>query len=158
MVFMAAEIERKFLVSGDFKRDAKESMHVVQGYLNSSGERTVRVRVMGDRGFLTVKGIVSESGMTRSEWEYEIPKDDAEAIMGLCEEGVIDKTRHLVPCAGHVFEVDVFHGENEGLVVAEVELASENEHFDRPEWLGEEVTGDARYYNSMLMKKPYRRW
>jgi len=155
---MGVEIERKFLVSGDFRHEAKVSVHVMQGYLGSSRGRTVRVRVMGDRGFLTVKGTVSESGMSRSEWEYEIPEDEAKDMLKLCVEGVIDKTRWLVPYAGHMFEVDVFHGENEGLVVAEVELASENEHFDRPEWLGEEVTGDARYYNSMLMKKPYRRW
>jgi CYTH domain-containing protein len=131
---------------------------MVQGYLNASSGRTVRVRTAGDRGFITIKAAAGTSRISRHEWEYEIPGSDAREIMALCVGGVIDKTRHYVPYAGHIFEVDVFHGENEGLVLAEVELASENEVFDRPAWLGEEVTGDARYYNSMLMKNPYRRW
>lgn len=155
---MAMEIERKFLVSGDFMQHVSGSVHMVQGYLNASSGRTVRVRVAGDRGFITIKGAAGTSGISRREWEYEIPGSDAREIMELCMSGVIDKTRHYVPYAGHTFEVDVFHGENDGLVLAEVELTSENEAIERPEWLGEEVTGDARYYNSMLMKNPYRRW
>ena len=156
--FMATEIERKFLVSGEFASETAESRHVVQGYLNSSRERTVRVRISGDRGFLTIKGVTSDSGMSRFEWEHEISIDEAEALMGLCEPGVIDKTRFIIPFAGHVFEVDVFHGANEGLVLAELELSSEDDEFERPHWLGKEVTGDVRYYNSMLMKQPYALW
>ena len=156
--FMATEIERKFLVSGEFASETAESRHVVQGYLNSSRERTVRVRISGDRGFLTIKGVTSDSGMSRFEWEHEISIDEAEALMGLCEPGVIDKTRFIIPFAGHVFEVDVFHGANEGLVLAELELSSEDDEFERPHWLGKEVTGDVRYYNSMLMKQPYGQW
>lgn len=155
---MAVEIERKFLVSGDFTSGISDSVHMVQGYLNSSKERTVRVRILGNKGFITVKGASDASGFTRSEWEYEIPAEDARQMMNLCEGGVIDKTRHYVPFRGHVFEVDVFHGANEGLVVAEVELQSEGEGFEKPQWLGEEVTGDIRYYNSMLMRKPYADW
>ena len=155
---MATEIERKFLVSGEFAGESTESIHVVQGYLNSSPERTVRVRISGDKGFLTIKGLTSDTGMSRFEWEYEISVDEAMALLGICEDGVIDKTRFMVPYGAHVFEVDVFHGENEGLIMAEIELASEDEPFERPEWLGEEVTSDARYYNSMLMKQPYCGW
>ena len=155
---MATEIERKFLVSGEFAVEAAESRHVVQGYLNSSRERTVRVRISGDKGFLTIKGITSDTGMSRFEWEHEISIDEAKSLLDLCEPGVIDKTRFIVPFAGHVFEVDVFHGENEGLILAEVELSSEDEEFERPLWLGKEVTGDVRYYNSMLMKQPYGLW
>lgn len=155
---MATEIERKFLVSGEFAVGAAESRHVVQGYLNSSRERTVRVRISEDKGFLTIKGVTSDTGMSRFEWEHEISIDEAKSLLDLCEPGVIDKTRFIVPFAEHVFEVDVFHGENEGLILAEVELSSEDEEFERPLWLGKEVTGDVRYYNSMLMKKPYGLW
>lgn len=155
---MATEIERKFLVSGEFAVEAAESRHVVQGYLNSSRERTVRVRISGDKGFLTIKGVTSDTGMSRFEWEHEISIDEAKSLLDLCEPGVIDKTRFIVPFVGHVFEVDVFHGENEGLILAEVELSSEDEEFERPLWLGKEVTGDVRYYNSMLMKQPYGLW
>lgn len=155
---MALEIERKFLVSGDFRQYVCESVRVVQGYLSSVAERTVRVRIMGDKGFITVKGISSASGASRFEWEREIPLSEAEALLELCEPGVIDKVRHVVPVGDHVFEVDEFHGDNEGLMMAEVELSSEDEMFMRPVWLGEEVTGDPRYYNSMLMKTPYKLW
>lgn len=155
---MATEIERKFLVSGEFAVGAAESRHVVQGYLNSSRERTVRVRISEDKGFLTIKGVTSDTGMSRFEWEHEISIDEAKALLDICEPGVIDKTRFIVPFAEHVFEVDVFHGENEGLILAEVELSSEDEEFERPLWLGKEVTGDVRYYNSMLMKQPYGLW
>ena len=155
---MAQEIERKFLVSGDFKSEAVKATRITQGYLSSVPERTVRVRIKGDKGYMTVKGIGSDSGASRFEWEKEIPVEDVRELLKICEPGVIDKTRYLVPAGKHTFEVDEFYGDNEGLVVAEVELSSEDEEFVRPEWLGEEVTGDARYYNSMLMKKPYKTW
>ena len=155
---MALEIERKFLVKGDFKAFADKSVRIVQGYLSSVPERTVRVRVKGDHGFITVKGLGSESGASRFEWEKEIPADEALDLIKICEPGVIDKTRYLVEAGEHVFEVDEFYGDNEGLVVAEVELASEDEAFERPDWLGEEVTGDSRYYNSSLISNPYLHW
>lgn len=155
---MGKEIERKFLLSGSFQKHVSTSVRITQGYLSSVPERTVRVRIKGDRGFLTIKGIGNESGATRFEWEQEISVADAEALLRICEPGVIDKTRHLVRAGAHTFEVDEFHGENDGLVLAEVELVSEDEAFDRPDWLGEEVTGDPRYYNSMLMKHPFSRW
>ena len=155
---MAVEIERKFLVTGDFISEVTSSSRIVQGYLASSPAVTVRVRVYGEKGYMTVKGRTDEGGMSRFEWEKEIPAEDALMLMKLCGGGVIDKVRHLVPFAGHVFEVDVFHGANEGLVMAEVELSSEDEDFEKPSWLGEEVTGDLRYYNSMLLKHPYTEW
>ena len=155
---MAQEIERKFLVRGDFKSEVTKATRITQGYLSSVPERTVRVRIKGDKGYMTVKGIGSDSGASRFEWEKEIPAEDVRELLKICEPGVIDKTRYLVPAGKHTFEVDEFYGDNEGLVVAEVELSSEDEEFVRPEWLGEEVTGDARYYNSMLMKKPYKTW
>jgi CYTH domain-containing protein len=152
------EIERKFLVAGDFMQDACDSQHIAQGYLCSSSGSTVRVRLKGDKGYLTIKGPTGKSGMSRYEWEKEIPADEAAQLISLCESGVIDKTRHLVPYGEHTFEVDVFHGDNEGLVIAEVELGSEDEEFQRPVWLGKEVTGDRRYYNSMLIRHPYKMW
>jgi adenylate cyclase len=155
---MSQEIERKFLVKGDFKPFVSKQTRIVQGYLSSVPERTVRVRVKGDKGFLTVKGIGSESGASRYEWEKEIPAEDAQELMKICEPGVIDKIRYLVKVGNHTFEVDEFFGENQGLIMAEVELSSEDEAFEKPEWLGQEVTGYTKYYNSMLMKNPYRRW
>lgn len=155
---MAQEIERKFLVAGDFKSEVFKSTRIIQGYLCSVPERTVRVRVKGDKGFITVKGIGSQSGASRFEWEKEIPATEAEQLLAICEPGVIDKTRYLVKSGEHTFEVDEFYGDNDGLTVAEVELASEDEAFVKPEWLGEEVTGDVKYYNSMLMKNPYKNW
>lgn len=155
---MGQEIERKFLVAGDFKPFAKKAVRIVQGYLSSVAERTVRIRVKGGEGFITIKGIGSESGASRFEWEKEIPVSDALELMKLCEPGVIDKTRYLVDVGGHTYEVDEFYGDNEGLTVAEIELSSEEEEFVKPEWLGEEVTGDVKYYNSMLMKHPYKNW
>ena len=155
---MAQEIERKFLVRGDFKSEVTKATRITQGYLSSVPERTVRVRIKGDKGYMTVKGIGSDSGASRFEWEKEIPVEDVRELLKICEPGVIDKTRYLVPAGKHTFEVDEFYGDNEGLVVAEVELGSEDEEFVRPGWLGEEVTGDPRYYNSMLMKKPYKTW
>ncbi len=155
---MANEIERKFLVTGSFRELAQKSTRITQGYLCSVPERTVRVRIKGDKGYITVKGIGSASGATRYEWEKEITSTEAEQLMQICEPGVIDKVRYLVPVGAHTYEVDEFHGENEGLTVAEIELAAEDESFVKPAWLGAEVTGDARYYNSMLMKQPYTRW
>ena len=148
------EIERKFLVDGDFMPFVKESGHIAQGYLHTTPGRTVRVRIKGDKGFLTIKGPCSKSGASRYEWEKEIPVSEAQELIKLCEPGIIDKTRHLIDAGKHTYEVDVFHGENE----AEIELSSEDENFIRPDWLGKEVTGDRRYYNSMLMKHPYRTW
>jgi adenylate cyclase len=155
---MPQEIERKFLVKGEFKPFAVKQTRIVQGYLSSVPERTVRVRVKGDKGFLTVKGIGGDSGASRFEWEKEIPVVEANELMKICEPGVIDKIRYLVKAGAHTFEVDEFFGENEGLTVAEVELQSEDEAFDKPEWLGQEVTGNTRYYNSMLMKNPFKTW
>lgn len=155
---MAQEIEKKFLVNGDFKSDAFMATRITQGYLSSVPERTVRVRVKGDKGYITIKGIGNASGASRFEWEKEIPVEDVKALLEICEPGVIDKTRYLVKVGTHTFEVDEFYGDNEGLTVAEVELSDENEAFDKPSWLGEEVTGDAKYYNSMLMKNPYKNW
>ncbi len=155
---MATEIERKFLVNGDFKAEVESSQRITQGYLSSIPERTVRVRIKGDKGFITIKGIGSASGASRYEWEKEIPVDEVNELLELCEPGVIDKTRYLVASGAHTFEVDEFYGDNDGLTVAEVELSSEDEDFDRPQWLAEEVTGDVRYYNSMLMKDPFKAW
>jgi len=155
---MAQEIERKFLVKGDFKSQATQSTRITQGYLSSIPERTVRVRIKGDKGYITIKGIGDASGTSRFEWEKEIPVSEVEDLLKICEPGVIDKTRYLVAAGKHTYEVDEFHGDNDGLTVAEVELTATNEAFDKPEWLGQEVTGDAKYYNSMLMKNPFKKW
>lgn len=155
---MAQEIERKFLVKGDFKSESFKATRITQGYLNSAAERTVRVRIKGDEGFITVKGECNATGVSRFEWEKEISPEEAIDLMRLCEPGVIDKTRYLVRAGDRTFEVDEFHGDNEGLIMAEVELPAEDAPFARPEWLGEEVTGDSRYYNSMLVKNPYKNW
>ena len=152
---MAQEIERKFLVKGDFKADSFKATRITQGYLSSVPERTVRVRVKGEKGYITIKGKGNDSGASRYEWEKEIPVDEVKELLKLCEPGIIDKTRYLVKAGEHTFEVDEFYGENEGLVMAEVELKDENENFIKPAWLGEEVTGDVKYYNSILMKHPY---
>lgn len=157
---MAQEIERKFLVKGDYKSEAYAKVRITQGYLNSSQERTVRVRTKGDKGYITIKGISNDTGVSRFEWEKEIAADEALSLLALAEPGVIDKTRHLISNTDgkHTWEVDEFHGDNEGLTVAEIELNAEDEPFDMPDWLGEEVTGDPRYYNSMLSKNPYKNW
>ena len=152
------EIERKFLVRSEFKHLAKKTIRIVQGYLSSVPERVVRVRIYGDKGFLTIKGIGNASGTTRFEWEKEISITEAQMLLNLCETGVIDKTRYLIAAEPYMYEVDEFFGENEGLVIAEIELPSEDTVFPKPEWLGEEVTGDARYYNSMLTKTPLTSW
>ena len=155
---MPQEIERKFLVTGEYKPQAYAHSRIVQGYISSVRGRTVRVRIRDERGFLTIKGASNESGTSRYEWEKEIPLCEARELLKLCEPGIIDKTRYLVRSGQHVFEVDEFYGENEGLVVAEVELEEENEIFLRPSFLGEEVTGRTEYYNSSLMKMPYTKW
>lgn len=155
---MSKEIERKFLVEGDFKAGVIKAKKITQGYLSSVPERAVRVRIKGDSGFLTIKGIGNESGTTRYEWEKEISVKDAEDLLKICEPGVIDKTRYILKQGGHTFEVDEFYGDNEGLIVAEVELESEDESFEKPDWLGEEVTGEVKYYNAMLMKNPFKNW
>ncbi len=156
---MAQEIERKFLVSGDFKQYVVKQARITQGYLSSIPERTVRARVKCDKGFLTIKGIGSKSGASRFEWEREIPVSEAKDLLNICEPGVIDKIRHIVPeKSGLKFEVDEFYGDNDGLTVAEIELPSEDHPFEKPAWLGAEVTGDVKYYNSMLMKNPYKDW
>lgn len=141
------EIERKFLVNGDFKSSETGSVRIRQGYLNTDPERTVRVRIKDDRGFLTVKGLTR--GAERFEWEREIPSDEAEKLLALCEGDIIDKVRHLVPFKGHLWEVDEF---SSGLVIAEIELASADEQFEIPSWAGDEVTGDPRFYNSNIAK------
>jgi adenylate cyclase len=153
------EIERKFLVNSDqFKTLAFAKNHIAQGYLNSHPERTVRIRIKGESGFLTIKGKGNESGVSRFEWETEIPLMEARHLIQLCEKGVIDKIRYEVRSGNHVFEVDEFFGDNEGLVIAEVELKSEDETFEKPDWLGSEVTNDERYYNAFLSQHPYKTW
>lgn len=155
---MAQETERKFLVEGNFKTEAVEAISIVQGYLSSVPERVVRIRIKGAKGYLTIKGRPNHSGLTRYEWEKEIPADEARELLRLCEPGIIEKTRYYIPVGKHVFEVDEFYGENQGLLLAEIELADENEHFVKPAWLGPEVTGDIKYYNAMLIQHPYTRW
>ena len=156
---MAQEIERKFLVLDDsFKREAFSSSHIRQGYICSERGRTVRIRIRDERAFITIKGPSLDGGLSRYEFEQEIPFADAEQLMTLCEPGIIDKTRWLVKSGAHTFEVDEFHGDNEGLVMAEVELQSEDEPYEKPDFIGEEVTGDHRYYNAYLTKCPFISW
>ena len=155
---MNYEIERKFLVAGDYKSHDFKHYRIVQGYLSSVPERVVRIRVQDDTAFITIKSTVSDTEFTRYEWEREIPVKDAEDMLRFCEKEIIEKTRYLVKVGKHVFEVDEFYGSNEGLLMAEVELQSEDEVFEKPDWLGEEVTSDDRYYNSMLVKHPYSEW
>jgi adenylate cyclase len=156
---MAQEIERKFLVLSDaYKAEAFGKMRITQGYLSSVPARIVRIRIKGEAGYITVKGMVSDSGVSRYEWEKEIPVADAEELLKICEPGVIDKTRYEVKVGHHTFEVDEFYGENLGLTVAEVELSAEEEAFGKPVWLGKEVTGDPKYFNSALTKNPFTKW
>ena len=147
---MAFEIERK--------HEAFSSSHIRQGYICSERGRTVRVRIRDTRAYITIKGPSADGGLSRYEFEYEIPLSDAETLMTLCQPGIIDKTRWLVKSGKHTFEVDEFHGDNEGLVMAEVELSSEDEAYQQPAFIGQEVTGDRRYYNSQLRSNPYRLW
>ena len=153
------EIERKFLVlSNDFVNDAFTKKRIVQAYLSSNPERTVRIRIKEDKAFLTIKGKGNATGTTRLEWETEIAVDDAEKLLLICEEGSIDKVRYEVKVGHHVYEIDIFSGENEGLVLAEIELQSEDEIFEKPVWLGQEVTNDEQYYNAYLSKNPFKKW
>lgn len=156
---MALEIERKFLVkNNDYKAEVVQEMKIKQGFLSTVPKRSVRIRIRGNQGFITVKGISNESGASRFEWEKEIEIEDALDLLKICEPGIIDKTRFHVKSSEHTFEVDEFCGDNEGLVVAEIELSSEDEKFEKPTWLGDEVTGEVKYYNSMLIKNPYMDW
>lgn len=153
------EIERKFLVTSDsYKKEAFSKKRIIQGYLSSNPERTVRVRIKENKAYLTIKGSSNASGMSRFEWEKEIAVDEAKNLLLLCEKGVIDKTRFEVKVGVHTYEVDEFYGENKGLEMAEIELKSETEEFEKPDWLGIEVTNDKRYYNSYLSKNPFQNW
>ena len=152
---MHFEIERKFLVKGPFKELASSSSRIMQGYISSMKGRTVRVRIRDEKGYLTIKGPSDQGGLVRYEFEKEISLQDARDLMKICEPGIIDKTRYLVPYEGHIFEVDEFYGENEGLILAEVELKAPDEPFERPAFLGREVTGDRRFYNSCMRVHPY---
>jgi adenylate cyclase len=153
------EIERKFLVSSDaYKSESFKKTRIIQGFLNTHKERTVRVRLKGEKGFITVKGQSTNDGLSRFEWEKEISREEGEALLKHCEPGVIDKTRYEVKAGNHIFEIDVFYGDNEGLIIAEIELEQEDEIFEIPDWLGKEVTGNIKYYNSQLSKQPYNTW
>ena len=154
---MAQEIERKFLVAGEFLELARSSMHIVQGYI-ATGRRTVRVRIADEGAWLTIKGPSMDGGLSRYEWEKEITAKEAFELLNLREGALIEKRRYYIDYEGHTFEVDIFEGENEGLVLAEVELQSVDEEFSRPAWLGREVTGVRRYYNSHLRAHPYPEW
>ncbi len=154
---MAQEIERKYLLTGDQWRNLAEGTHYRQGYLSTVKERTVRVRTIGEKGYLTIKGITV--GISRLEFEYEIPTDDANELLDeLCERPIIEKHRYKIPYGGLVWEVDEFHGVNEGLVIAEVELESDDQAIDVPAWVGEEVSGDPRYFNAALVRCPFNTW
>ncbi|HEU4372478.1 MAG TPA: CYTH domain-containing protein [Telluria sp.] len=153
---MGVEIERKFLTAGDGWRALGEPLLLRQGYLSSDPARVVRVRVEGDRAFMTIKG--KSAGATRGEWEYPIPLADANELLALCEQPLVEKQRRRIEFAGNVWEVDEFLGANQGLVVAEIELAAEDQPFDKPDWIGAEVTHDKRYFNSNLARHPYSRW
>jgi CYTH domain-containing protein len=154
---MGIEIERKYLIASDDWRGLAEGIDYRQGYLSTVKERTVRVRTIGDRGFLTIKGI--SIGASRVEYEYEIPADDTHEMLDeLCERPLIEKKRYRIPVAHLIWEIDEFFGENQGLILAEVELISEDQPIDLPEWIGEEVTGDPRYFNSSLVARPYSTW
>jgi len=156
---MAQEIERKFLVSSTaFKQASFKQTAVKQGYLSSDPNRIVRIRIRDQKGYITIKGLGNTTGASSYEWEKEIPLDEAEKLLEICESGIISKTRYEIKSGNHIIEVDEFHGENQGLVVAEVELANEDEPFQKPDWLGAEVTGDKKYYNSILKKNPFTRW
>lgn len=153
------EIERKFLVTSEaFKTEAFQKKNIVQAFLNRDPDRTVRVRIKGEKAYLTVKGRSNAAGTIRTEWEKEISLQDAQSLLPLCEPGKIEKTRYEVKAGNHIFEVDEFYGENKGLIIAEIELKAENESFIAPSWLGKEVTGDVKYYNSQLSKHPYTSW
>ncbi|MFD2529574.1 MULTISPECIES: CYTH domain-containing protein [Polaribacter] len=156
---MSIEIERKFLVKNlNFKTESFEKKYIKQGYLNSDKNRAVRVRIADDKAFLTIKGKSNLEGTTRFEWEKEIDVKEAENLFILCEPGIIEKHRYLVSYESLTFEVDEFNGDNKGLIIAEVELTSENQKIEKPNWLGKEVTGDVKYYNSNISKFPFKNW
>ena len=156
---MSLEIERKFLVKNDFyKKESHQKLYIKQGFLNSDKNRVVRVRITDDKAFLTIKGKSNNSGTTRFEWEKNISVKEAEELFKLCEPGIIEKHRYLVQSGKHIFEVDEFLDENSGLVVAEIELTKENDVFETPNWLGNEVTGEEKYYNSNISKHPFKNW
>lgn len=156
---MPVETERKFLVQGNFKKDARQSIPIIQAYLSSSPQRTVRIRIWGNQAFITIKGESNSSGTQRFEWEKEIPVTEAQDLLLLCEPGQIQKTRYIIPAENNLrFEVDVFQGDNQGLVLAEIELPDQHFPFNKPSWLGKEVTGDIRYYNAYLSRNPYKNW
>ncbi len=155
---MNKEIERKFLVKGDFKGFAIKSYKIIQAYLSSDPERSVRVRIKGKEAYLTIKGISNKNGTTRLEFEKLITIEEAKQLLEICEKGIINKTRYIIPAGKHFYEVDEFHDENKGLTIAEIELSNENESFDKPYWLAQEVTGDKRYYNVYLINQPYKYW
>lgn len=156
---MLQEIERKFRVKNTtFLQDIKSKSKIVQGYLSSNPDRTVRIRIKNDKGFITIKGRSNDSGTTRLEWEKEIDFQEAHQLMNLCEDFIIEKTRYEVIFQNQLFEIDIFEGKNEGLIIAEIELESENQNLIFPDWLGQEVTGDIRFYNAYLSQKPYDSW
>lgn len=156
---MAIEIERKFLVKGNFKKHSLKSFQIAQGFLSTVPERTVRIRIADQKAFITVKGIGNKTGVSRFEWEKAIDKKEAKQLLKLCKKTIIKKNRYLVPTNNHLFfEVDEFLDENKGLIIAEIELPEENTTFEKPDWLGKEVTGNEKYYNAMLSKHPFSKW
>ena len=156
---MPKEIELKFLVSDlTFKKESVKVYAIKQGFLNSNKNRVVRIRVQNEQAFITVKGLTSDDGTTRYEWERKIDLDDAETLLTLCEPTIISKTRFIVPAGNHIYEIDVFENDNEGLIIAEIELNTTEEKFVKPNWLGEEVTGQTKYYNSSLSRHPFKKW
>lgn len=157
---MPYEIERKFLVQGPYKHLAYNSTRIIQGYISSGSGRTVRVRIRADKGYLTIKGPSGVEGLCRYEWEHEIPLQEARELLCICEPGIIDKTRYLVRTTdgNHVWEIDEFYGDNAGLILAEIELRSEDEPYEKPSFVAKEVTGDYRFYNSYMRKNPYKLW
>ena len=158
-ILMTNEIERKFLIDGDFKAHATEKIHISQGYLSTVPERTVRIRLHKDQGFITIKGLGNGSGTTRFEWEKEISTLEANTLLKLCQPSIIEKIRYIIPSTDSLFfEVDEFLGDNQGLIVAEIEVPSEETFIEKPHWLGKEVTGQKQYYNSSLSQNPFKNW
>lgn len=155
---MSKEIERKFRVKGDFTSLVAKKTRLIQGYLLAAPEKSVRIRIKADKAFLTIKGKAEKGGIERYEWEKEIPVAEARELLDLCEGSLIEKIRYEIPAGRHTWEVDVFEGENKGLVLAEIELNHPEEDFEKPAWLGEEVTGDPRFYNAFLCQDPYKNW
>ncbi|ARN78262.1 adenylate cyclase [Nonlabens spongiae] len=155
---MLQEIERKFRIQDPSFLNGMVGTKIAQGYLSADPERAVRIRIKGDQGFITIKGKSNASGTTRFEWEKDIDSNEAQALLDLCNPAIISKTRYEVKHDGNTWEIDVFHGANEGLLIAEIELRDENQTFSKPDWLGEEITGDPRYYNSYISQNPFSTW